>query len=265
MASELEKRRRRKQALERLHELRRKEEHVLLVHYSCESFYDRSEGQTPRVTSIAVRNYSSGQTVSFSIHKIAEIQGIPFNEIENNYNKLEKEMLDEFFAYLKERRMHTWVHWNMRDINFGFPALEHRYRVLGGGPVILEDTQKVDLARLLVAIYGTRYIGHPRLESLIKKNKITDMGFLTGKKEADAFDNKDYVKLHQSTLRKVDTFGNILERASDGSLKTNAKWTDIHGLSPKLWAEWAGEHWLFVVLAVVASIVTIVMAVVDAF
>lgn len=265
MASELEKRRRRKQALERLNDLARKEEHVLLVHYSCESFYDRPEGQTPRVTSIAVRNYSSGQTVSFSIHKIAEIQHIPFKEIENNYNDREKEMLDEFFAYLKERRTHIWVHWNMRDINFGFPALEHRYRVLGGDPVILEDTQKVYLARLLIAMYGTRYIGHPRRESLIKNNKITDLGFLSGKEEADAFDSKDYVKLHQSTLRKVDAFGDILKRTSEGSLNTNAKWTDIHGLSPRLWAEWATEHWLFVFLAIAASIVTIGTAIADAF
>lgn len=265
MATEIEKRRRRKQALKQLEDLSRQEEHVLLVHYSCESFYDCPEGRTPRVTSIAVRNYSSGQTVSFSIHKIAEIQGIPFGEIEQNYNQLEKEMLDEFFAYMRERMTHKWVHWNMRDINFGFPTLEHRHRVLGGEPVILEDEKKIDLARLLVAIYGTGYIGHPRLESLIKKNKITDLGFLTGKEEADAFDEKDYVKLHQSTLRKVDAFGNILGRTLDGSLKTDAEWRDIHGLSPSLWAEWAAQHWIVTLLAIVASIVTIVMAVTNAF
>src|SRR5690606_41400319 len=91
MASEIEKRRRRKTALQTLEDLGRKEEHVLLVHYSCESFYDRPEGQTPRVTSIAVRNYLSAQTVSFSIHKIAEVEGVDFSDIENNYDRLEKE------------------------------------------------------------------------------------------------------------------------------------------------------------------------------
>lgn len=39
------------------------------VHYSCESFYDIQDGRTPRITSIAIRNYASAQTESFSIHQ----------------------------------------------------------------------------------------------------------------------------------------------------------------------------------------------------
>ncbi len=61
-----------------------------MINYSCESFYDRSEGQTPRVTSIAVRNYASGQTESFSIHKVAELNRVEFAEIDKNYDVLEK-------------------------------------------------------------------------------------------------------------------------------------------------------------------------------
>ena len=54
-----------------------------------------------------------------------------------------------------------YMHWNMRDINYGFPAIEHRYRVLGGNPVIIDDDKKLDLARLLIDIYGVGYAGHP--------------------------------------------------------------------------------------------------------
>lgn len=96
MASEIKKLERRKKARKKLEELSSNEEHVLIIHYSCESFYDRPEGQTPRVTSIAVRNYASGQTDSFSIHKVAELKHVPFAEIEQNYDMLEKEMLGEF-------------------------------------------------------------------------------------------------------------------------------------------------------------------------
>ncbi len=35
---------------------------VQAIHYSCESFYDRPEGQSPRITSIAIRLLDSGQT-----------------------------------------------------------------------------------------------------------------------------------------------------------------------------------------------------------
>lgn len=265
MASEIEKRRRRRVAAQTLEELGRKEEHVLLVHYSCESFYDRPEGQTPRVTSIAVRNYLSAQTVSFSIHKIAEIERVSFSDIENNYDRLEKEMLSEFFEFLRQRKTHIWVHWNMRDINYGFPALEHRFRVLGGQPEILEDSQKVDLARLLISLYGGRYTGHPRLETLMKKNRMSDLNFLTGREEADAFENKEHVKLHQSTLRKVDVFSNILGRTLDGSLRTNARWIDIHGMNPKLWVEVAAQHWGFILFGFVASVISIGLKIGDIF
>ena len=41
--------------------------HTLLIHYSCESFYDIKDGRTPRITSIAIRYLDSSQTKSFSI------------------------------------------------------------------------------------------------------------------------------------------------------------------------------------------------------
>jgi hypothetical protein len=41
-------------------------------------------------------------------------------------------MLDGYFAFVEAHRDSTFIHWNMRDENYGFAALEHRYRVLGG-------------------------------------------------------------------------------------------------------------------------------------
>ena len=83
--------------------------------------FDRPDGATPRITSIAVRNFASGQTESFSIHKVAELKHIPIVDIPGHYDSLEKEMLDEFSQYLQSNDHCIWVHWNMRDINYGFP------------------------------------------------------------------------------------------------------------------------------------------------
>lgn len=138
-------------------------------------------------------------------------------------------MLNEFFDYVSRHRSHIWLHWNMRDINYGFPAIAHRYKVLQGDPEEINESKLVDLSRLLIAIYGVGYIQHPRLTSLVEKNSITHRDFLDGKTEADAFINKQYVKLHQSTLRKVDVLANIVERAADGSLKTNSSRKDMYG------------------------------------
>ena len=258
MASELKRLERRKKSKNKIEELYERSETVLIIHYSCESFYDRPNGRTPRITSIAIRNLSSGQTDSFSIHKIAELKGIdPFN-IPQNYDSLEKEMLDEYFSFVQSHQGHHWVHWNMRDINYGFLAIEHRYRILGGEPVKIEETKRFDLARALISLYGIGYIGHPRLQRIVEKNKISDIGFLNGQQESDAFENGEYVKLHQSTLRKVDILANIFERTIDKSLKTNARWKDIYGVSPAIVSEIIKEHWLFSFLGFIAVILGIV-------
>lgn len=99
------------------------------------------------------------------------------------------------------------------------------------------------------------YIGHPRLESLMKHNSITARDFLTGKQEADAFENKQFVKLHQSTLRKVDILANIASRAHAEDLKTLASWWELNGRSLKAFGEWMKEHWLLGALAAVLSVV----------
>ncbi len=246
----------RKNAIEKLNDLAINSSHILVIHYSCESFYDIQNGRTPRITSIAVRFFKTGQTKSFSIHKVAELKKVPFENIEDCYDELEKEMLSEFFKFLKEHKAYTWVHWNMRDINYGFEAIEHRFSVLGGKPISVDDSNKVDLSRYLVDIFGLKYIEHPRLESLINLNKITKKDYLGGAAEATAFNNKEYVKLHQSTLRKVDMFQTILERASDKTLKTRSKLRDVYGFSPQGIAEMIKENWL---LGLIWSAITLVV------
>lgn len=251
----------RRQAKKKLSELMSKSEQVVVIHYSCESFYDRPDGSSPRITSIAVRNLEAGQTTSFSIHQVAERKGYSASALEDHYNQLEKLMLDEFYDYVRRHSSHTWLHWNMRDINYGFPAIAHRYRVLQGNPENLNDSKLVNLSGLLIAIYGVRYIPHPRLKELVEKNHIGHRDFLAGKSEADAFVDKQYVKLHQSTLRKVDIFANVIERAADGSLKTNASWKDTYGSYPAAVAELIKENILISsivgIIGFISAIVTI--------
>ena len=206
-------------------------QNYLITHYSCESFYDIKDGHTPRITSIAVYDYATAQTDSFSIHKMAEKSHIDVADIESHYDELEKAMLAEFFEYAKEHKTYFWIHWNMRDMNYGFKAIEHRYSVLGGEPYKIPDTQKIDLARQLINCYGVGYAGHPRMEKLLEQNGIRAKDYLNGQQEADAFANREYVKLHMSTLRKVDVFVNILNRAVNNTLKVNSKWAEIYGVT----------------------------------
>lgn len=232
-----------KRANHQLDDVFRQPEHTVVVHYSCESFYERDNPRSPRITSIAVRNLDTGQTKSFSIHLVAERRGL-LNSIDQHYDALEREMLEEFFETARTQQHCKWLHWNMRDANYGFEALENRLRALGGVPFRLDERNRYDLSRILVSIFGVGYIPHPRLEKLMVENKIAARDFLNGQQEADAFVAKEFVKLHQSTLRKVDVLANIAERAHGGALKTYASWWEQHGRSVMAAGEWLKEHWI---------------------
>lgn len=236
-------------------------ESTWVIHYSCESFYERPAGRSPRITSIALRKLDSAQTVSFSIHQTAERNGIPLGQIQNHYDDLENEMLTNFFQHLGSHRGMKYLHWNMRDANYGFQAIEHRFRVLGGEPFVVDDSQKIDLSRLFIDIYGVGYIGHPRLESLLKKNHIEPRDFLDGAQEAQAFENRDFGALHQSTLRKVDVLANLASRAHDRALKTSTTWWEMHGGRFRTALIWMSENRTFHLATGVASIAGLALAI----
>ncbi len=248
MANELIRLRKRKKAEAQVAKLSNDAEHTLVIHYSCESFYDIKDGKTPRITSIAIRGLDGEQTESFSIHKIAEREHVLPTDIPSKYDELEKEMLSEYFEYMRQHQKYTFVHWNMRDINYGFIAIEHRYQVLGGDPYKVPDDNKFNLAKAMSALYGNDYIGHGdkgRFLNLLKFNDITDKDALGGEEEALAFKSAEYIKLHQSTLRKVDCMACVFSRVAEDSLATNSTWLDRNGIHPKIIIDYIREHWLY--------------------
>lgn len=244
-----------KDAKKNLESIKSKLSKTLVIHYSCESFLNIKDGKTPRITSIAIQNFETSQTESFSIHKVAEAKKYEFNTITDRYDELEKEMLDEYFVYIQSKNDHYFIHWNMRDINYGFSAIEHRYIVLGGNPYKISDSNKIDLSILLTILYGDKYISHGefgKLISLIKKNNITDRSLLNGKEEAEAFENGEYVKLHQSTLRKVNCISDILYKLLDNSLQTESTFMSRYGLHPKMLVFYLKDHWIMALITIVS-------------
>ena len=292
-SSEISRVRERSKSRKKLNDIYDESINAYLIHYSCESFYAPS-GQlgvinSTRVTSIAIRNLKSAQTKSWSIHKSAElmkqlsaldqiiqinapllsqvagtqanISSTNINQISNFLDPLERDMLDGYFSFVSTHSDSTFIHWNMRDDNYGFSALEHRYRVLGGTPTIIQDNRKFDLARELVTLYGLKYAPHKspkgrkgRLMSIIELNNISDVDALQGTEEAEAFVKGDFIKLHQSTLRKVDVFAGVFDRTHDKSLKTNAGFIDKYGIHPVALIEVAKNNPVFSALIFLPTI-----------
>lgn len=251
---------RRNEAQKRLNELFKDQHSLNVVHYSCESFYDNPAGASRRVTSIAVLSAGAGQATSFSIHHMAERKKIAPDDLHEHYDSLEKSMLAEFYKYVSDHPNNQWLHWNMRDTNYGFPAIEHRYRVLSGTPVPIPESHLFDLADAFVDIYGEHYIGHRRLENLMRLNEITDRDFLSGAEEAEAFESREYVKLHQSTLRKIRVIHALAARGWDRRLRTDARLWQRHGASIGGLVEDLTDHWGYKLVAGVGLVWGIILS-----
>ncbi|QPC84186.1 hypothetical protein G4Y79_07385 [Phototrophicus methaneseepsis] len=248
----------RRDAEKKINEIFKNPDFVNVIHYSCESFYDREDGKSSRITSIAVKNLGNEQTKSFSIHQMAEIQKIPFSQIEAHYDELEKAMLNEFYDFVERHSNYKWLHWNMRDINYGFPALEHRFSVLGGKPVSIDEQRLLNLANIFTDKYGPNYVGHPRMESLRDLNDISPKDALSGGEEAEAFENKEYIRLHQSTLRKVNIVSKFAEQEWNGSLKTKISWWEMHRISLIALVDGITDSVLFKALGALSIVITVV-------
>ena len=188
-----------------------------------------------------------------AIHKVAELKNVNFSDIDENYDSLEKEMLREFYVFVKKHLTYKWIHWNMRDINYGFEAIAHRAKVLGNRTITINDNDKYDLSRLLISKYGKQYAKHPRLQSILDMNNISSKNWLSGEYEAKAFNSKEFVRLHQSTLAKVDVLENILKLTAEDNFKHNAKLIEIYGLSPQGIFELSKDHWLYALFIVFIS------------
>ncbi len=199
-------------------------ENFYVIHYSCQSLYDDNEALSPRITSITVTHYATEQTVSFSTHSIAEELHIPREAVRDRFDEVERELLRGFYAFIRDRRDKYWVHWNMRNLTYGFEHLEHRYRVLGGNDApIIPVERRLNLNDLLADRYGSGYAPHPKLKSLMELNGGVHRHFLSGEEEVQAFQDNEFIRMHNSTLCKVGFLNSVIRKLLSGKLHTASR------------------------------------------
>jgi hypothetical protein len=234
---------------------------TLIIHYSCESFFN-THGRTPRVTSIAIKNRGNNTSVVFSIHLMAQIKGKDLTNLSDvDFDFLETEMLKDFFNYLKKHQNYRWVHWNMRNASYGFEAIANRYRILGGTSKQIDDQFKYDLPEILGMIYTYNFEKHKvptqgQFLNLCHRNKITTRDALKGGEEAEAFDQRDFLKLHMSTMRKVDMMDRILTLEEKKKLKVNVWLYQSCGLTPAGIIEIVRNNWiLFTIWSIIMAVI----------
>jgi hypothetical protein len=159
---------------------------------------------------------------SFSMHLSAEELEIPRTDIANNYNQIETNMLSKFVDFINHNIDSTyWIHWNMTNINYGFEALEHRYKILTKNEMPhIPELNRFNLSNLLKKKYGAKYAEDPKLLNLMELNGGKDRNFLSGEEEVRAYKANEFVKLHNSTMCKVYFFREVFNRANNNKLRT---------------------------------------------
>ena len=268
--SELERLKSRKKNKELMNNIYAEKVNSYVVHYSCESFYDEDKQafRTGRVTSIGLRNLEDAQTHYWSIWLSAEVK-MKEDKIDESLDELEKDVLDNYFNFIKMNSKAHYIHWNMRDVNYGFQALEHRYRVLGGTPISISDDKKFDLARVLVSLYGRNYASHKyvdnngkehhgRMMVLAAMNNVATKDAMEGMQEANAFKEKNYKALHMSTLRKLDMLANFFDRAHANTLKNNRTFREKYGFHLSVIPELIKAHPIYSFILIITALLTVI-------
>ena len=205
---------------EQIHHIHSNSKNVYVIHYSCESFNDKT---LPKVIAISLRNLDSGQTHNFSIDKTAAVHNIPIEQINHQYEQIEKELLDDYFDFLRTRQTCIFLHWHMTSDKFGFQAIEIRYKHLGGDPVCINDENKINLAKLLIKQYGYENREKLKIDNLAKSNYQPRSDYLDGKAEALAFTYSNYNAISSSTQLKTLILTTIFHKLRTVELITGIK------------------------------------------
>jgi hypothetical protein len=92
-------------------EIKKHPDRFYIIHYSSENLFDRTiQGITPRITSVVICHYATGQLQSFAIHTAADILGISRQDVPAQYDVIEREMLRQLYDFLSSRTQNFWIH-----------------------------------------------------------------------------------------------------------------------------------------------------------
>ena len=235
-----------KKAKEQINEIFMRPDKYRVIHYSRQGFSQGNNQHADAIVSIAIYSGVSDATFSVDIQSMAERLQIRFQDISQRIREIETEMLREFFDYINQNRDFIYLHWNMRDNQFGFQALSNRYCALTNGKPAYEIPieKQLNVSNLLEEYYGSDYVAHPRLKNIIEQNpESRPLHFLNATQEENAFKEGRYNDLHMSTLSKVRFFYTVLTLVHEGKLKVSTSKLKAFGFSPQVIFEMVKDTW----------------------
>ena len=219
----------------------KKKSNYIFIHYARQNCFSEAYEKGPRVIAIVAMNAESEQFSVFSLKKSADKQGKVFFELSDSEKDIiEYNMLQDFFEYVKDNKDKVWLHWNMKNNNFGFSAIEDRFRMLKGNPSHFEEGKLINISVLLKKKYGMNYAKDNmwngklmgKMYDIFILNRITDSNILDGEREIIEYILKNVTSIEQSVLGKLKAFKVIMEKAADNVLKCRGNiLKDVYGFN----------------------------------
>lgn len=214
-----------------LEELKQHKDKIIVFHYACTDV----EKSPVIITNISIKEYSTGQIISFSLAEYKD----------------EKTLLTEFIKHMKKYSDAIIITWNQKSTTYGIQQMQQRCKELEIDEKIpIRIEQLVDLDDIFTKMYGRGYVDHPKLRKLAEVNNITLKNFVEGEKEIQLYYQKEYKKIENSTNRKVSVIADYLSSAFEGTLKVGSsknekktggkKQKNNNGKSTKFWLSIVG-------------------------
>lgn len=239
----------------------KKKSNYIFIHYARQNCFADAYEKGPRIIAIVAMNAESEQFAVFSLKKSAEKEGNDFFKLsETEQDQVEHNMLHDFFEYYNKNNDKIWLHWNMKNNNFGFSAIEDRFRSLKGNPHPFDDGKLINISVLLKKKYGINYAKDNmwngklmgKMYDIFVLNHITDSNILDGEREIIEYILKNIIPIEQSVLGKLKAFKIIMEKTADNVLKNRGNvLKDVYGLSVQGIAKYIQDN---AVLALIFSI-----------
>lgn len=197
---------------------------VLFIHYSQSKTFDDDEygAISPVITSIVIKSLDEQIDMQFAIHLEADKAEIPKDQIQDSYRELEMRILKSYNEFVRRASNCLWVHWDMKNIHFGFEAIKHRFEKIGlPNYAEVSSSQKLNLRVLLEGMYGDNFVNGPdQMKSLLLCNSqnVNDPRFLDKDVESLEFEKMNFDLVIQSVDTKVDFLRRATKKLSNKKL-----------------------------------------------
>lgn len=220
----------RKIAVANLKKLTEDPNKVLFVHYSQSNTFDDDYSTiSPIITSIVIKSLDGQIDQQFAIHLEADKADIPIDEIQYSYRDLELRILKSFNDFTKRHAGCNWIHWDMKNIHFGFEAIKHRYEKIFGDLkdyIEIPINNKKNLRDIVEGMYGDNFVDGPdTLKSLFicnSKNIDNNLYLSTGI-ESTEFERKNFDNVLKSVDLKVDFIKKATKKLIQRTLSVSNK------------------------------------------